>query len=186
MNESPHTSSYRLQLASFHLGCGLSLHWTRPKAAEAAYRRALPLAELLAADFPELPAGRVLLGNCRENLVSLLLRLDRPEEAERLCRPNVSLAERLAAEFPVDEPIRELLGKTYKIWAQVLRDTSNPAEAGSRIPAHWLPLEKLTGDFPDNPRYRAPTSLSPTRSSRPCWPNFPAGGSTPMRPTSAS
>ena len=73
VEESPHTPKYRLELVRIHQARGAALQWTRPKEAETAHRRALPLAERLVVEFPELPACRVVLGNCRIDMMNLLL-----------------------------------------------------------------------------------------------------------------
>jgi tetratricopeptide (TPR) repeat protein len=151
--ELPHLPTYRIQLAKLHLGRACSFDWTR-KEAEDACRRALPLAEDLAARFTELPGCRELLVDCRFHLALILVKRRRPEEAELFCRPTLALAERLAAESPPDAFNQMRLARTYETWAQVLKASRRPREAEEATRKAAAALEKLASDHPENPVFR--------------------------------
>jgi tetratricopeptide (TPR) repeat protein len=151
--ELPHIPAYRIHLAKLYLSRARSFHWTR-KEAEDSCRRALALAEGLAAQFTELPTCRDLLVDCRLQLALILVKRNRPEEAERFCRPTLPLVERLAAEFPADVWIKEQLATAHGIWGQVLKESHRPREAEAAFRKAVASAEKRASEHPENPDHR--------------------------------
>ncbi len=160
VDQSHAAPRFRQQLAHFHEARGLALHWTRPKEAEEAYRQALPLAEVLASEFPELPSVCILLGNCRIDLANLYLTSHQPDEAARFCRPNLPLADGLAAKFPDDRLIRELRGRTYEVWGRVLAETGRRQEAEAAFRNALASLDELSSAFPGSHDYQLETAYA--------------------------
>ena len=97
---------YRGHLISSHINLGslLSASHRLPEAVEIC-RAALEMAKKLAADFPQVPAYRLVLGRCYCNL-GIVLGKDNRDEQEAAYRQAVEVLEKLVAEHPAPEEYR--------------------------------------------------------------------------------
>jgi serine/threonine protein kinase/tetratricopeptide (TPR) repeat protein len=96
--------------------------------AVAALREALAIDQKLAAEFPDRPAYRKELANCRCDLGTLLTDKSR-QEAEAMLRQALDMQRRLLAEYPNESDYRVDLGGAYQRLGILLKNSGRHAEA---------------------------------------------------------
>jgi tetratricopeptide (TPR) repeat protein len=97
--------------------------------AEVVYRRAIPVFDRLAADFPAGPFNRWGQTAISFQYTSLLRKLKRPAEAERVYRHSLELFDKLADDFPALPGYRETAFEHRLGFAQFLEEAGRVPEA---------------------------------------------------------
>ncbi len=127
----------------------------RRKEAEAELRRAVVLAEGLAADYPGNLSYQWGLAECLANLGDLLKDTGRRREAEQPYRRVLLIEETLAKGHPGERKYRYHQVVISIQLLDVLRDNDLGAEEAEPLCRRYLALaEKLVNDDPDNRAYR--------------------------------
>ena len=151
----------RAGLAAAHLRVGNIRHKLGQMAdAEAAYRHAVEVFALLAADFPNVPEYRQEFAKTHGSLGNLLQTTGRPKEAEAAYREALTIQKQLAADFPAVPPYRQNLANTHGNLGTVLHRTGRPKEAEVAYRDALALQKQLAADFRTVPAYQKDLAIN--------------------------
>jgi tetratricopeptide (TPR) repeat protein len=134
--------------------------------AEQALREALAMDQKLAAEFPDRPAYRRELANCRCDLGALLTDKSR-QEAEAMLRQALQMQRRLLAEYPKESDYRMDLGGAYQKLGVLLGNSGRLAEAEQPFRRAVEVLEKAVAQSPSRASYEEQLDIH--RSNLAVW-----------------
>jgi eukaryotic-like serine/threonine-protein kinase len=125
------------------------------KAAEGTFREAIALAERLAAERPDLPDARHLLGMALHHLGLSLIRDSRgEEEAAKHFDRELEIFERLARDYPDAPNYRRELASALCASALILERAGDHLAAEEKIARAETLASRLVRDYPGIPSYR--------------------------------
>jgi len=148
------------QARAYHRMGRLNQILGRSKDSENAYRRAVPLFQQLAADFPTRPEFRQELATSLNVLGVLLLATDRLTEAESAYIEGLAILKQLAADFPNRPEFRQALAGLHQNLGNLLHVTRRLTEAESAQAEALAIRKQLAADFPAAPILRRALALS--------------------------
>ena len=125
----------------------------RLEEAEEAFRKAVPFAEKLVANFPRFPDYRDLLAMRLSNLGSVLHEQKRFDECEEPLRRSVEIRGKLVAEFPDLPMFRFGLAGAQMNIGVIYEDAKRFVEAEQSTRDAMERLSALAADFPEVPIY---------------------------------
>src|SRR6266540_4341750 len=148
------------QARAYHRMGRLNQILGRSKDSENAHRRAVPLFQQLAADFPTRPEFRQELATSLNVLGVLLLATDRLTEAESAYIEGLAILKQLAADFPNRPEFRQALAGLHQNLGNLLHVTRRLTEAESAQAEALAIRKQLAADFPAAPILRRALALS--------------------------
>ncbi len=133
----------------------------RSRDSDNAYRRAVPLFQQLADEFPMRTEYRQELAHTH-NALAVLLRYDfgRLKEAESAYREALAIEKKLAAEVPGRPEFGQALAGSYNNLGNLLFDTARVQEAESAHAEALAIRQQLIVAFPDRPVLRRALAMS--------------------------
>jgi superkiller protein 3 len=152
VRDDPQAKQSQEELAFLHASLGGHHLWRtrRLKDAERSYQTALEIFEKLALEFPDMPAYRARVAECRIRLGSVAQGEGRIQQAEQNFRQGIQLAEKVAKELPNDTGLRLHIGNGYRWLSVVLRDTGSPQEVEKSLVRSLAVLDKVVAEFPNS------------------------------------
>jgi tetratricopeptide (TPR) repeat protein len=153
---APTNENYQATLADAYnnLGRGLVRHPTRGREAEAPFRDALRIRQVLAEKHPERPQDQHELGLVLLNLGNHISNYERRAEAETLWMGALKIFNQLIALNPGSPDYRQGLSVTYDRLGRVCADTKRWERADEHFRESVSILEDLVADFPRRTAYR--------------------------------
>ena len=148
------------QARAYHRMGRLNQVLGRDKDSENAYRRAVPLFQQLAADFPTRPEFRQELASSLNLLGVLLLATGRLTEAESAKIEGLAILKQLAADFPNRPEFRQALAGFHQNLGHLLHVTGRLTEAESAQAEALAIRKQLAADFPADPILRRALAMS--------------------------
>jgi len=150
--EDPKNASYRQQLATVHNNLGLFfMQRGRLFEAETSVRRALPIYEELATEFP--PYYRLNLCNVLGNLATILPNIGKANEAKPFELRASEIIDKLAADYPDIPEYQNRIGEKLINQGYKLMEEGKLEEAHNLLERAIAKQQNALKRDPDNPRY---------------------------------
>ncbi len=154
--EFPLDPTYRNELGwAFYREGGVAMLESRLADAEYAYRQAVAIEAKLAAESPNVPDYKYVVGLCQISLGSMWASMGRGDESEEALTDGIVLLEELNVEVANPRPAyAQNLLHPYRVLVPLMKGRDRRDVAESLLGTSAQRFSKLTKDYPDVAVYR--------------------------------